>query len=71
MNETRENVAADIVGTQDEPWIGTHLPDRRPEERVAILFVGQVRRDGVGEYGQQADNNEDRKPRHRTRVSLK
>jgi hypothetical protein len=58
MDETRENIASHRVRAQNEARIALGVPDRRLQERVAILHVRQVRRDQRRENG---DEDEDGK----------
>ena len=52
------------IGAEDETPVAARLPDRRLEERVAVLLVRSMRRNDVGENRKKDDEQEHEESGH-------
>src|SRR6185312_11477683 len=67
-DDAREHVAADRVGAEQEAPFAPVLEYRRLQQRVAELVVRSVWSDDAGEDGDEADEDEERKPDDRAAI---
>ena len=63
VDQAREHVAADRVGAEQEVGAAALLPERRHQQRVAVLLVGRMRRDSGAKIATSTRSDEDARGR--------